>query len=371
MRGGTHRRHHRCTTRSRPRPSRCGRRRAGFRSGSARPSSPREAVGAIRSVDIAAFDAGGVAGRPERIACDLLCVSGGWSPNVALFSQSGGSLRHDETLAAFVPDEARQAVVPVGACAGDFALSDAIFERRGGRARGGAQDGIRCRRNRSRSRPRSADGDAAPLPRHACLGASLEPPEIAHPRLRRSPERRHRQGSAPCRARGLWRGRACQALYHDGDGHRSGQRPWGINAIGGALGRSRPSRSAEDRRHHLPPALEADQLRCRVAGQTCRRAVPSAPATTPMHDWHVANGAVFEIVGDWLRARVYRQPGEDFAAALQRECRAAAQRHRCARCLHARQDRHTRQGCPRLPQPHLQQCLDETRAGSGGAVVMA
>ena len=51
----------------------------------------------------------GVAGRPERIACDLLCVSGGWSPNVALFSQSGGSLRHDETLAAFVPDEARQA----------------------------------------------------------------------------------------------------------------------------------------------------------------------------------------------------------------------------------------------------------------------
>jgi sarcosine oxidase subunit alpha len=42
-----------------------------------------------------------------------------------------------------------------------------------------------------------------------------------------------------------------------------------------------------------------------------------------MHDWHRANGAVFEPVGDWLRARAYPKPGETFAAAVQRESRAA------------------------------------------------
>jgi sarcosine oxidase subunit alpha len=45
--------------------------------------------------------------------------------------------------------------------------------------------------------------------------------------------------------------------------------------------------------------------------------------TTPMHGWHEANGAVFEPVGDWLRARVYRRKGESFHDALQRESLAA------------------------------------------------
>ena len=45
--------------------------------------------------------------------------------------------------------------------------------------------------------------------------------------------------------------------------------------------------------------------------------------TTAMHAAHVAAGATFEIVGDWLRPRVYPRPGESFDAALQREARAA------------------------------------------------
>src|SRR6185312_10894851 len=44
---------------------------------------------------------------------------------------------------------------------------------------------------------------------------------------------------------------------------------------------------------------------------------------TPMHDWHVAAGAVFEDVGQWKRARYYRRPGEDIRAAVTRECLAA------------------------------------------------
>src|SRR5207247_10236061 len=47
---------------------------------------------------------------------------------------------------------------------------------------------------------------------------------------------------------------------------------------------------------------------------------------TPMHDWHVAAGAVFEDVGQWKRPRYYPQPGEDMAAAVRRECLAVRDR---------------------------------------------
>ena len=45
--------------------------------------------------------------------------------------------------------------------------------------------------------------------------------------------------------------------------------------------------------------------------------------TTPIHDWHEAKGAIFEPVGEWLRAQVYPHAGETFAAAVQREAKAA------------------------------------------------
>jgi sarcosine oxidase subunit alpha len=45
--------------------------------------------------------------------------------------------------------------------------------------------------------------------------------------------------------------------------------------------------------------------------------------TTPIHPWHVEHGAVFEIVGEWLRPRYYPLPGEDMDAAVARECRQA------------------------------------------------
>ncbi len=44
--------------------------------------------------------------------------------------------------------------------------------------------------------------------------------------------------------------------------------------------------------------------------------------TTALHDWHVAQGAVFEDVGQWKRPRHYPRPGEDMDAAVLRECAA-------------------------------------------------
>jgi sarcosine oxidase subunit alpha len=43
---------------------------------------------------------------------------------------------------------------------------------------------------------------------------------------------------------------------------------------------------------------------------------------TPLHEWAEAQGAVFENVGTWQRARWYPRDGEDMHRAVARECRA-------------------------------------------------
>ena len=49
----------------------------------------------LREVTVAPINGAGtgLAGAASTLGCDLLCVSGGWSPTVHLFSQSGGKLR--------------------------------------------------------------------------------------------------------------------------------------------------------------------------------------------------------------------------------------------------------------------------------------
>lgn len=64
----------------------------------------------------------------QRIACDALCVSGGWSPNVHLHSQSGGSLSFDSSRGMFVPAKAAQSSTSVGAANGTMSLARTIEE---------------------------------------------------------------------------------------------------------------------------------------------------------------------------------------------------------------------------------------------------
>lgn len=54
------------------------------------------------------------------VECDAIAMSGGLSPNVHLYSQAGGSLRYDDSLACFVPHECGQQVEVLGAANGRF-----------------------------------------------------------------------------------------------------------------------------------------------------------------------------------------------------------------------------------------------------------
>ena len=64
----------------------------------------------------------------EIINCDLLCMSGGWTPTVHLFTQSRGKLKFRDEDSCFVPDQAYQKTISIGACNGTFDLKNILKE---------------------------------------------------------------------------------------------------------------------------------------------------------------------------------------------------------------------------------------------------
>ncbi len=116
------------------------------------------------------------------------------------------------------------------------------------------------------------------------------------------------EGSGARREGRLPLGRARQALHDDRHGHRPGQdrQPQCLRLPRQGARPDHPG----DRHHHLPPALQAGDLR--------RDRRPARRARSMRHAGRrrcttgtVDRGAIFEPVGDWLRARDLSQGGRD------------------------------------------------------------
>ena len=58
--------------------------------------------------------------------CDCLAISGGWTPAVHLFTQSGGKLKFRDEDQVFIPNKYPSDQVSIGSCNGDFELDDII-----------------------------------------------------------------------------------------------------------------------------------------------------------------------------------------------------------------------------------------------------
>jgi sarcosine oxidase subunit alpha len=82
----------------------------------------------IKAADLGKIGDDGAVSGGERVRCDLLLMSGGWTPSVHLFSQSRGKLRFDPALDAFVPGESAQRERSAGACRGTYELNDCLAE---------------------------------------------------------------------------------------------------------------------------------------------------------------------------------------------------------------------------------------------------
>ena len=82
----------------------------------------------VTSVTVASVDERGHP-RPQGVKefdCDLVCVSGGWNPDLDLFNESGGDIHYEESLGGFVPGDHAGPVTIAGAAAGDDITSDCI-----------------------------------------------------------------------------------------------------------------------------------------------------------------------------------------------------------------------------------------------------
>jgi len=247
----------------------------------------------------------------SRLAADLLCVSGGWNPNVQLASQSGAATRWDAQLASYVPGEPVQAERSAGAARGVLGL---VVARQDGWQAGCAA-------------ALDAGFGAAPV-----MPATWALPEDA---VHATPLLPLWEVSAP--------GKSFVDLQHDVTAddirlaHREGYQhiehakrytthnmATDQGKTGGLLGAAilAQARSvAIDtvglptyRPYTLPVSFGA--IAAHATGDTVQPI-----RRTALHAWHVAHGALMQPAGDWQRPFYYLQPGETPWQAILREAR--------------------------------------------------
>jgi heterotetrameric sarcosine oxidase alpha subunit len=262
----------------------------------------------VNGVEIVRIGASGeeITGKPLRIDCDLLAVSGGWSPTIHLHSQSGGKAVFDETASAFVPGRSKQAESSAGSSAGAMTLSACL---NGGFAAGAAA-------------ATALGFDAAPVPylsgsaaesvartsfwvvagakRHAFVDIQTDV-TTADVALA------HREGYVSVEH--------LKRYTTLGMGTDQGKTS---NVTGLALMAKLRGRSIDEtgtttfRPPYVPVAIGAFAGREMGAHyQPVRR--------TPMHDWHLECGAQMVETGLWMRPRCYPQAGETLRQACARE----------------------------------------------------
>lgn len=83
-------------------------------------------------------------GRTIKLDCDLVCVSGGWNPVVHLHSQSRGSVKYDDRLAAFIADKTAQPGFCIGGAGGEFNLRQLLDDAAHAGARAAQSRGYSC-----------------------------------------------------------------------------------------------------------------------------------------------------------------------------------------------------------------------------------
>jgi len=271
----------------------------------------------IKAINVGPIGEDGSAGStPTRIHCDLLATAGGWAPNIALFSQSRGKLVYDETIAAFRPGQSWQNERSAGAANGSFGLADCLAEG----ARSGTEAAAAAGFSGRKPRVPKIEGS------EAGQGDIMVIPQLPSGR----PAHRVR----------AWIDLLDDVTTKDlrlavQEGYRSVEHAKRYTTVG--MGTDQGKVANMNAFAFL--AAERGQTIPQIGSTTFRQ--PYKPVTfgalagqhvgdyfmprrtTPIHTWHRDHEAIFEPVGDWLRARAYPKTGESFENAVQREAKAA------------------------------------------------
>ncbi|MBV8626512.1 MAG: sarcosine oxidase subunit alpha family protein [Paraburkholderia sp.] len=268
----------------------------------------------VASVEVASYANGKVGGKQADLSCDLLAMSGGWSPVLHLFAQSGGKAHWNDEKACFVPGKAVQPECSVGAAAGEFGLARGL--------RLAVDAGVEAAK---------------------ALGFTVTRPQV--PNVNEIAETPMQPlwlvGSRETASRGPKQFvdfqndvSAADILLAAREGFESVEHVKRYTAMGfgtdqgklgningmailaDALGKTIPETGTTTFRPNYTPVTFGT-----FAGRELGDLLDPIRKTC-VHEWHVENGAAFEDVGNWKRPWYYPKKGEDLHAAVARECLA-------------------------------------------------
>ena len=212
----------------------------------------------------------------RRIACDALLMAGGWTPSVHLWSHSKGTLQWRDDLGAYVPDRPNENARCVGACSGDWRFGE------------------------------GAVIDALPTPKDPTRIKAFV--DFQNDVTAKDIDLAVREGfrSIEHIKRYTTNGMATD------QGKTSNLN--GLQIASAALAKPVPEIGLTTFRPPYTP-----QTFGALAGHAKGKLFQPTRKTV-IDGWAEENGAVFELVAQWRRARYFPKSGEDMHAAVNREC---------------------------------------------------
>ncbi|MDE0361225.1 MAG: sarcosine oxidase subunit alpha family protein [Rhodospirillaceae bacterium] len=249
-----------------------------------------------------------------RIDCDLVAMSGGWSPAVHLHSQAGGRLAWDDARLCFVPLQARQAHLSAGACNGGRSLGECLADGLRAGAEAVSKLGLE---------PASIETPAAAIVPENPIEALWRVPAVKD--ADRCPKQfidfQNDTSVADIRLAvregysNVEHVKRYTALGFGTDQGKLGNIN-GLAVLADLLGKSIPEVGTTTFRPAYTPVSFG------VGAGESVGPLYDPVRKTALHEWHEAAGAPMEVVGQWHRPWYFPRDGEDRHAAVARECLA-------------------------------------------------
>ena len=270
----------------------------------------------LRSVRVMRLSADGssVSGNVKSLGCDLLAVSGGWSPVVHLNAQSGAKPVWDDAKAMFLPGAPTQPQLSAGAANGRLDLAGCLEE--GTEAGNNAAAACGFDGTMKASSADTVDSEAisplwtAPSPYTRGRGPKA------------FIDMQNDVGAADIQ---LAVREGFQSVEHVkrytamGFGTDQGKlgNINGMAILAETMGQSIAATGTTTYRPNYTPISFGA-----FAGHNLGDRLFDPVRKTAMHAWHEENDAKFEDVGQWKRPWYYPKASEDMHAAVNRECLA-------------------------------------------------
>ncbi len=267
---------------------------------------------ALQAVEVGHLtEEGELLGKPQTIRCDLLCISGGWTPTVHLYSHAQGKLVFDERIGAFVPGNDKPTIHSAGSVVGEFSLAECL--------RQGSEAGIESARQAGFEPTADKIVPSAPAVQVAAMKPLWAVPQFGHKAKRfvdiqndvsiADIELAHREGYVSVEhlkryttlGMGTDQGRTSNI---NGLANLARLRETEIPAVGHTT--FRPP--------YTPVSLGA------LAGVEFGEHL-SPVRRSPLHEWHERNEAYIQNSGVWKRPAYYPRTGESVQDAILRETR--------------------------------------------------